>query len=182
MKLPRIPCWVRLAIERSVGHRYYSLVVGMVAFVSTATFAFPFVLVLIPAVLLAPRRWLALGLLAGIASGLGGAVLVEVFQYLGQELVIERFPQLVETGRWQQASAWVHEHGLFALAVIAGSPMPQTPAVFVYALANPSTPGAMLAIGIGKTVKYVFLAWLTARYPARFVRYWRTLDESVTGQ
>lgn len=172
-----MPGWVRHALDHSVGHRYYPLVVAMIAFTSTATFTFPFVIVLIPAVLLAPRRWLMLGLLTGLASGLGGGVLVEAFQYLGQELVIERFPQLVESGKWQQASSWIHEYGLFALAIIAGSPIPQTPAVFVYSLADPSTPGAMLAIGAGKTVKYVFLAWLTARYPARVIGYQR----SITG-
>ena len=66
---------------------------------------------------------------------------------------------------------------LFALAVIAGSPLPQTPAVFVYSLAEPSTFGAMVAIGTGKTAKYVFLAWLTARYPARFIQYRQALRE-----
>lgn len=180
MQVPRIPHWARLAIERSVGHSYYPFVVGMIAFVSTATFTFPFVFLLIPAVLLAPRRWLVLGLSAGIASGVGGGVLVEMFQYLGHELVLERFPQLFESEKWLQASAWVHQYGLWALAVIAGSPIPQTPAVLVYSLADPSSLGAMFAIGIGKTVKYVFLAWLTERYPARFVAYRRALEEQKT--
>ena len=169
MNPPRMPQWVRHALDRSVGHRYYPLVVALIAFTSTATFSFPFVVVLIPAVLLAPRRWLLLGVITGLASGIGGGVLVEAFQFLGRELVIERFPQLVDSGKWQQAVAWVHEYGLFALAIIAGSPIPQTPAVFVYSLAEPSTLGAMLAIGAGKTAKYVFLAWLTARYPARVI-------------
>lgn len=177
MNAPRMPYWVRLALDRSAGHRYYPLVVALIAFASTATFSFPFVIVLIPAVLLAPRRWLLLGLLTGGASGLGGAVLVEVFNYMGQELVIERFPQLVESAKWQLISSWLHEYGLFALAVIAGSPLPQTPAVFVYSLAEPSTFGAMVAIGTGKTAKYVFLAWLTARYPARFIQYRQALRE-----
>lgn len=177
MNAPRMPHWVRLALDRSVGHRYYPLVVAMIAFTSTATFTFPFVIVLIPAVLLAPRRWLLLGLLTGVASGLGGGVLVEFFNFMGHELVIERFPQLVESGKWQLVSAWLHEYGLFALAVIAGSPLPQTPAVFVYSLADPSVFGAMIAIGVGKTVKYVFLAWLTARYPARFIGYRQALAE-----
>ena len=169
MNPPRMPQWVRHALDRSVGHRYYPLVVALIAFTSTATFSFPFVVVLIPAVLLAPRRWLLLGVVTGLASGIGGGVLVEAFQFLGRELVIERFPQLVGSGKWQQAVVWVHEYGLFALAIIAGSPIPQTPAVFVYSLAEPSTLGAMLAIGAGKTAKYVFLAWLTARYPARVI-------------
>lgn len=177
MSAPRIPLWVRRLLDRSVGHRYYPAVVALIAFASTASFSFPFVIVLIPAVLLSPRRWLLLGVLTGVASGIGGAVLVELFQYLGKELVLARYPQLVDNAHWQGATAWLHIYGLFALAVIAGSPVPQTPAIFAYSLAEPSTLGVLVAVGIGKTVKYVFLAWITARYPSRFIRYRHACDE-----
>ena len=171
MTTRRLPDWLRQLLEFSATHRYYPLVVALIAFTSTATFAFPFVIVLIPAVLLAPRRWLLLGLITGIASGIGGGVLVEVFQFMGRELLLARFPQVSGSEYWLMISGWLHDYGLFALAVIAASPIPQTPTVFLYSMADPSTVGAMLAIGLGKTIKYVFLAWLTARYPARFIAY-----------
>jgi len=171
MNRPRLPEWARRALDRSAGHRYYPLVVALIAFVSTATFTFPFVIVLIPAVLIAPRRWLILGLLTGIASGFGGAVLVQVFHLLGRDAVLAHFPELVNSESWRLASDWLENYGLAALAVIAGSPMPQTPAIFFYSLANPSIAGVLLAVGLGKTVKYVLLAWLTARFPARFIDY-----------
>ena len=173
---PFLADWLRRVLEASARHRYYPLVVALIAFISTATFTFPFAAVLVPAVLIAPRRWLTLGLLCGISSGLGGGVLVEAFQFMGRELVIARFPELVHGEAWKQASEWLHQYGLFALAIIAGSPMPQTPAILLYSFAEPSTPGLILAIGIGKTVKYVFLSWLTVRYPSRFIKY--RLDSS----
>jgi membrane protein YqaA with SNARE-associated domain len=171
MNKPRLPDLMKRVLDLSAGHRYYPLVVALIAFLSTATFTFPFAIVLIPAVLIAPRRWLLLGLLSGIASGVGGAVLVQVFHVLGREAVLAHFPELVDTESWRLASGWLQSYGLAALAVIAGSPMPQTPAIFFYSLANPSVPGVLVAVGLGKTVKYVFLAWLTARYPARFISY-----------
>jgi membrane protein YqaA with SNARE-associated domain len=171
MNRRRLPGWARRALDLSAGHRYYPLVVALIAFVSTATFTFPFVIVLIPAVLIAPRRWLLLGLLTGIASGFGGAVLAQVFHVLGREAVLAHFPELVDTESWRVASLWLQDYGLAALAVIAGSPMPQTPAIFLYSLSDPSVTGVLIAVGLGKTVKYVFLAWLTARYPARFLSY-----------
>ena len=135
------------------------------------TFTFPFVAVLIPAVLLSPRRWRSLGLLCGIASGCGAAALVEIFQYLGSEFVFSRYPELLQTQAWQTASAWLQHWGLLALLIIAGSPIPQTPALLFCAFANVSTPGILVAVAIGKTVKYLFLAWATAHYPGRFIRY-----------
>ena len=171
MRTHVLPDWLRRLLMRSVGHRYYSLVVSVIAFAATITFSFPFVAVLIPAVLLAPRRWRTLGLWCGVASGCGAAVLVEIFQYLGWEFILVRYPELVHSEAWRMASEWLQRWGLVAMLVIAGSPMPQTPALLFCALANVSTPGIMLAVGVGKTVKYLFLAWATAHYPARFVRY-----------
>ena len=170
-KKPHIPDCLRRVLRASASHRYYPLVVALIAFISTATFAFPFVIVLIPAVLIAPRRWLSLGVLCGLASGVGGGVLVEIFHFMGYELVLSRFPQVAASEKWRFATDWLEQYGLLALAVIAGSPMPQTPAIFLYALAQPSTLGAMMAIGLGKTVKYVALAWLTQHYPKRFIEY-----------
>jgi membrane protein YqaA with SNARE-associated domain len=171
MSRRRLPEGLRKVLIVSAGHRYYPLVVALFAFASTATFSFPFVLVLIPAVLIAPRRWLVLGLVSGLASGVGGALLVELFTYFGREVVLTRFPELVTSESWQLASGWLDSYGLLALMLVAGSPMPQTPVIFFYSLADPSIAGVMIAVGVGKTLKYVFLAWLTSRYPARFVDY-----------
>lgn len=167
----RLPEWLHRVLDVSARHRYYPLVLALIAFVSTATFSFPFAIVLIPAVLIAPRRWLIIGLLCGLSSGLGGAVLVEIFQFMGREIVLARFPQLAGSEGWQFISHWLKDYGLFALMIVAGSPLPQTPAVFLYALTGPSTLGVLIAIATGKTVKYVFLSWLVARYPTRFKEY-----------
>ncbi len=166
-----LPDWLSRLLQASAMHRYYPLVVGLIAFVSVATFSFPFAAVLIPAVLLAPTRWRWIGLLSGIASGFGAGVLVEVFQYLGLELITARYPDLVRHEAWQAIRDWLQHYGLFAMLVIAASPMPQTPAVLFLALADASVFGVMLAVGVGKTVKYLFLAWATAHYPARYARF-----------
>lgn len=171
MRTHVLPDWLRALLIRSVSHRHYTLVVTTIAFASTVSFAFPFAAVLIPAVLLSPRRWASLALLSGLASGLGAALLVNIFQYLGLDLIAVRYPELLQTSAWQTASDWLQRWGLLAMLVIAGSPIPQTPALLFCALANLSTPGILLAVTIGKTVKYLLLGWATARYPARFIRF-----------
>ena len=171
MRKRLLPDWLRKILADSAAHRYYPLVVALFAFAVTVTFSFPFAVVLVPAVLLAPQRWLVLGLFCGLASGCGAAVLVEIFHHLGWAFIAERYPDLVRLESWQWASDWLQHYGLVALLIIAASPMPQTPALLLYSLINPPMLGVLVAIGIGKTIKYGFLAWLTARYPGRFVRY-----------
>ncbi|WP_301102189.1 hypothetical protein [Propionivibrio sp.] len=171
MTRPRLLDGLRKALQASAGYRYYPFVVALIAFSATVTFAFPFTMVLIPAVLIAPQRWLMLGLLSGVASGAGAALLVELFNYFGREIIVSHFPELVASASWQLASGWLENYGLFALMLLAGSPLPQTPIIFFYSLTNPSVLGVLIVVAIGKTVKYVFLAWLTSRSPARFADY-----------
>ena len=88
------PARLRRLLMFSAGHRYYPAVVALIAFAATLTFSLPFALLLIPAVLLAPRRWLLLGLVSGIASGCGAAALELIFHSLGWQYVIARYPDL----------------------------------------------------------------------------------------
>lgn len=171
MRTHYLPDWLRRLLIASAAHRYYPLVVASVAFVSTVTFSFPFAVALVPSVLLCRKRWLLIGLLCGVASGCGAAVLVEIFHQLGQAVVLSRFSNLVELESWRLASQWLQNYGVIALLVIAASPIPQTPALLFCALAEVSIPGVFFAVGIGKSIKYVFLAWVTARYPARLLRF-----------
>lgn len=169
MKTRALRHWLRYLLANSATHRYYPLVVAAIAFVSTVTFSFPFAAVLIPAVLLGPRRWIIIGLLCGMASGVGAALLVEIFHHMGREVVLSRYPQLIELQSWRWTSNWLQNYGLIALLIIAASPVPQTPALFLCALAELSVPGILIVVSIGKTAKYLFLAGATARYPARFL-------------
>lgn len=166
-----LPARLHRLLTAGAAHAHYPLLVAALAFVATTTFSFPFAAVLIPAVLLAPSRWLWIGLLSGIASGCGAALLVEVFFSLGWDWAIGRYPELGQLPGWPWAVVWLQRYGLFAMLVIAASPMPQTPALLLLALSDPPRLGVALAVGIGKTIKYVFLAWATARYPARYARY-----------
>lgn len=171
MQSHRLPAWLRHLLVASATHRYYPLVMAALAFGVTMTFSFPFAALLVPATLLAPRRWLALGTLCGLGSGLGAAVLVGLFHHLGWEVIAQRYPDLIQSDALQWTGEWLRQYGLLALLVIAASPMPHTPALLVYAMVDPQLALVVAAVGLGRGAKYTAIAWLTARYPARFVHY-----------
>lgn len=98
---PNIPDGLRRMFDASAGYDILSVSRGAHGVYSTTTFVV--LMVLIPAVLINPRRWLLLSLLCGIASGAGGAVLVEVFHFMGRELVLAHFPYFVAGESWQLA-------------------------------------------------------------------------------
>lgn len=164
------PDWIKRLLHATAHAPHYPAIVGFIAFILTLTFSFPFGCVLIFAVLLAPRRWLVIGLVSGIASGLGGALLLQIFHTLGYEFILAKYPEFLPSQRWQFLQSWLETYGLSALTIIAASPVPQTPFIFLYSLNNPSVMGALLAISIGKCIKYLLIAWITARFPGRFVQ------------
>ncbi len=172
MRKSFIPAWLRTTLAASAADRYYPAVVGFFAFAITLTFSFPFAAVLVPATLLAPKRWLSLGLLSGLGSGVGACALVLVFHSVGWDTIAQHYPDLVQMQSWQWATNWLQRYGLFALLVIAASPLPQTPALLLYAMVDPFWPGVLVAIGTGKALKYTLLTWLTARYPGRFLKFY----------
>ena len=171
MRKSYLPAWLRNTFAATATYRYYPLVVGFFAFAVTLTFSFPFAAIVVPATLLAPKRWLSLGLVCGLGSGCGAAVLVEVFHHLGWQAIAQMYPEMVQMEALQVAKDWLGQYGLLALMVIAASPMPQTPVLLVYSLVNPFAPGVVLAVGAGKAMKYTALTYLTARYPGRFVKF-----------
>lgn len=171
MRKSYLPAWLRRIFAVSATQRYYPLVVAVFAFAITITFSFPFVAVLVPAALLAPKRWLSLGLLCGLGSGCGASVLVAVFHTIGWDTIALHYPHLIRQETLQWASEWLQRYGLIALLVIAASPLPQTPALLLYSMVNPALLGVLVAVGSGKAIKYTALAWLTARYPGRFVAF-----------
>lgn len=172
MRRSYIPAWLRTTLAASAADPYYPWVVAFFAFVVTLTFSFPFAAVLIPATLLAPQRWLGLGILSGVGSGIGASALVQVFHSVGWGAIAQHYPELAQMESWQWANDWLLRFGLLALLVIAASPLPQTPALLVYAMVDPFWPGVLVAIGAGKALKYTLITWLTARYPGRFLKFY----------
>ena len=55
--------------------------------------------------------------------------------------------------------------------------MPHTPALLVYAMVDPQLGMVVASVWAGPGPEMPALAWLTARFPGRFVRYPLSTDE-----
>ena len=163
----QLPPWLARYLGGHARHPLFPLFVAGLAFACTVTFSFPFSLILISATLLAPRRWLALSLCSGLASGLGAMVLLEVFHHLGWQQIALRWPELVQAEALARVSRWVAEWGIWALGAIAASPLPQTPALVLCALADQPPLGVLAVVTVAKAGKYAVIAWLSQRLLGR---------------
>ncbi|MDE2585686.1 MAG: hypothetical protein KGN39_09840 [Betaproteobacteria bacterium] len=166
LRLSRVPPGISRLLARFADHPGFALLVAAVALVCTLTFSFPFTAVLVLAVWLAPRRWLWIVGLSALGSGVGAALLAEVFHHLGWQQVAARWPELVVGEAVSTLAAWVARWGHLTLGLVAASPLPQAPAILLCAVRDPAPLTVFVAIAAGKGVKYLVVAFVARRLPA----------------
>lgn len=157
----------RLLRNAEEGHTLSLVAMGL-ALAGTVTAAYPVTAVIVPAALLAPRRWRRLTLLTALGSALGATLLVEFFHHLGWNQIYARFPELASRREWAEVMDWVVAYGALALFLISASPLPQTPALIVFAIGRHDYFAVFVAMFCGKLIKYGLFAWAASRFPERF--------------
>jgi len=98
-----------------------------------------------------------------MGSSTAALILYVGFHHLGWVQLREYFPELTRSAKWVKIAQLTEDYGLVALLAIAASPLPQTPALVIVALAELSRLGVFAAIFGGKLAKYGLAAWLAAR-------------------
>jgi membrane protein YqaA with SNARE-associated domain len=164
----QVRVWILLHGATSM--RIYPLLVGSVALLLTVSMTIPFASILIAAVLLRPAHWKAIALLSSVGSAAGGLIIYMFFHHLGWIYVVEAYPELLQSKAWIDATRWVSSYGVWALLVVAASPLPQTPALIFTAVSRLPPAEVFLALLIGKSLKYGVYAWLAATFPDYFHR------------
>lgn len=162
------------ALARLAGHPLLPLAMAGIAFALTLSMSLPVTAGLVPAVLLAPRRWPWISVAGAFGSAVGAALLLLLFHHLGWVQIHAAFPQMEAAPDWQRVIRWTARYGVIALAFVAATPLPQTPALILCAVSDQAFLEVVLAVFAGKLVKYGVVGWAAARFPTRFafVRRW----------
>ena len=148
----------------------FPAVVGAVAVAATVSMSVPFSTLLVAAVLMARRRWIAIAVWASLGAALGAALLYLVFHHLGWARLFDAYPDVVRSTAWSDATRWLSTYGVLALLVIAATPLPLTPALMFAGISRLPIVEGVLALWIGKLAKYLVYAWLASRFPERALR------------
>jgi len=152
-------------LERAVASPFYLVLVGGAGLAVTVSMTIPFASVIVPAVLLSRRRWLAVALAAAAGSALGGLVLYLAFHHLAWSVAARHLPMLQQSAAWQTTTRWVAAYGVIALGIVAALPLPSTPAIAFTAIERLSVVHVALALWLGKSLKYSVYAYLAAHFP-----------------
>jgi len=159
---------IERALARHGQSAYVPILAGALAFLCTATMSVPVTAVVVPAVLLARRRWKAIVLCAALGSALGATLLVSVFQHWAWDEIYAVFPEMRESRSWLRVTGWVARWGVPALFFVAALPLPQTPALIFLAVGQQPEEQVLLAMLAGKLMKYGAVAAAVLAFPERF--------------
>lgn len=145
---------------RRTDRRWYPVLVGALAFFATLSMSVPVVPLLYASVFLNARRWKTIAPCAAFGSGAAALILYVVFHHLDWVQLLGYLPELTRSPKWGAIASWTEDYGLPALLVIAASPLPQTPALVIVALAEFSPLTEFATIFTGKLAKYGIAAWM----------------------
>lgn len=158
------------ALTRWADQPAFPLAVAGVAVAATLSMTVPFASLLVAAVLMAPRRWKSIALCSSVGAALGAALLYLAFHHLGWARLFDFYPDVVHSRAWSDATRWLTNYGAVSLLLIAALPLPLTPALMFAAISRLPVAEVLLALWLGKLLKYLAYAWLASAFPAQVLR------------
>jgi membrane protein YqaA with SNARE-associated domain len=131
----------------------------------------PVVPLLVSLVALRRQRWKALVFWSVVGSSLAGALLIHLVGHFGMVYLDAQMPQLGQSKHWHYLVEWTASYGFSTLALIAATPLAQTPVLMLAAMFGMKWPAAGLALLMGKSIKYTIVGALAARTGDRLAQY-----------
>ncbi len=144
------------------GKSWFPSLAGVIAFAATLSMVVPTVPLLSAIVALNPGRWRAITAWAILGSATAGALLVHVLGHVSNLLIAQRMPELVASAHWQHIVDVTSQHGWWVLALVAASPLSQTPFLLLASVLGMSGLAVFLSLAVGKAAKYTLMAWITS--------------------
>ena len=147
---------------------WYAPMVAVFAALDSFIIFVPIEALLVPSILVRPRRWWSSALWVTLGSAVGALALAYVVSLHGEAYVAHLLPKIYHSPSWNRSANFMAEHGVWALAAIAASPIPQQPAVAFSALVHTRCEVIFLAVFVGRAIKYLFVCRLAAFAPRIF--------------
>lgn len=117
-----------------------------------------------------PKRWLRIALWVTTGSAFGAILLAFLVQTGAGGWVQGLVDRTISAGAWEKSTAFLQTHGLWALALIALSPLPQQPSVVIAGLGQMPLLEIFAAVWLGRGVKYGFYCWAASHAPKLLMR------------
>jgi membrane protein YqaA with SNARE-associated domain len=133
-------------LKRFADRPWYPALVGFLAGADQFIVIVPIEGLMIPSVLLNPRRWFRTAVWISSGCTLGAL-------------------HVVQSKEWAHSMTFIQSKGAWALFLISAGPLPQQPAVALAGLSHMPLAKVGLAVWLGRTLKYCVVGYLASHAP-----------------
>ncbi len=159
-------------LQRQIDKPWYPVLLAAAGFIDVWVIVLPTDGLVIASILSNPRKWRILATAFTIGSTLGGMSVALLASHFGLGLIESAFPGFIGTSFWLTTESWLASLGLWAVFLIAASPLSQQPAIALASMAGHSVLSIFLALLIGRALKYYSLGYLCKWAPNRVRHLW----------
>jgi membrane protein YqaA with SNARE-associated domain len=156
-------------VRRSVDRWWFLPSMALLSAIDLFILVIPTEGLLVSAVLVRPRRWIAIALAGAAGSGFGAWLLAGAVKLWGMPFLTAYAPSALKSENWDRISAWVSHWGAWAMAGVSLSPLPQQPAVAICALTSITVTEIVAAVFLARAVKFGLFCW-AARHAPKLLR------------
>lgn len=163
-------------LEQFSGRWWYGPLIAFLAAADAYVFVVSVEALLLPAVMVRPKKWAISSMWATIGSSVGATSFAYLTSLYGEAIVNHFMPGALYSKSWLESSRYINQHGFLGLGFISLGPLPQHVAVAIAGLAHMNLDEIFLAIFIGRGLKYFFLSWAVVHSP-KLLRRLRIMSE-----
>jgi membrane protein YqaA with SNARE-associated domain len=161
---------IGLSLQKFASRKWFLPLVAVLSALDAFIVFIPNDALLISAVLVRRNHWIRTALWVSIGSAIGAAACAWLISLYGDSLVNQLFPKLLDSKTWLDSSRVIQQHGSWGLAAVSLSPFPQHAAIAIAGLAHLQPFTVLGSVLLGRTLKYVFVAWCSTHSPKLFQR------------
>ncbi len=152
-------------LRRYVDRPWYPFVLGTLTFLDFFVVFVPSDGIIVASAVARPKKWFTLGVAMALGSLIGGVFMAELSRHYGESFITWISPGLLNSEAWEMAETWLENHGIWALFLIAASPLAQQPSVLLAGLTDMPITHIGIAIGSGRLLKFLAYAWIASHTP-----------------
>ncbi len=152
-------------IKHFADRSWYAPIVGALAALDQFIIFLPIEWLMVPSVLVRPRRWFSTALWVATGSALGSVGLAAATSVYGFAFLNAYLPSLLHSQGWIRATDFIESYGAWALFGFSVGPLPQQAGVAFAGITHMPMTQIFLAVWLGRSIKYLAINWVASHAP-----------------
>ena len=144
---------------------WYAPLIGFVVAIDYYLLVIPNDALVLAAAAFDPKKWLSIGVCAGMGSSLGALSIAFLLDRYGMGILLSHFPNLPQSHAWIFSVHFIDQYGSWAIWLIALGPFLQHPMLALAVADHMPLAKLFLFIVAGRLPKYMFYAFIAGRMP-----------------